>query len=107
MNIFISIILILMFLTSALVGWKLRHGKWLRFMAGNTFPILSKDKQLKLGKIAGITFYIVSIFPIALLVFINIDTQNDGIMALLIVLSMIIFVVVPTIYAMRKASQIK
>lgn len=105
--IFISAILILGSIISLVIGWKLRHGKWLRFMAGNTFPTISEDKQRQLAKIAGTMWYVVATFPLCLLLIISQDTIEQATMVWLILLSMTVLIIIPVIMAIFKASRIK
>lgn len=102
----VSICIILLSFVTLIVAWKLSHGKWLRFMAGNTFPTISKDKQIKMGKIVGKAFYVIALFPIALLVITNLNIKNKTTLLILIVTGMIILVFIPTIYALKKVSKI-
>jgi hypothetical protein len=106
-KIIVSIFLGIFFLGTLLIASNLSKGKWLRFIAGNTFPVISRDKQVKLGKIVGRAFYMIAIFILSLIIIINIKSISEDVTALLIGISTIIFVFIPAIYCIKEASKIK
>lgn len=61
MDIFISVVLVLLAFLFVLLGAQFRRGKWLRLIAGNTFGDLPADEAVVVGRKTGIVMYVSAI----------------------------------------------
>lgn len=86
-------------------GLKLRQGKWLRLIAGNTFNDLPTTQAQKIGKLTGLILYGSALLCLIISFIILYKTKLTSLIILSITLSLLVGFMV--IFSIRKDIKIK